>query len=190
MTRALALALALLLAGCAPYARVTVRPTEPGREGRLAPRLLTRAYAFEDENAVDIYLSDLSPEQLAAPWDDAVRPVGQIIHIRMFIRPQPGRTPIEPDALNATIRHTIMAPDGAVGVYAGGGFLLPTTRADSGEFTGTIAAGTLRLEAATPNFMDALGPSSFRASFRVRRDDDLASRLAARSAEVAQHAAR
>jgi hypothetical protein len=180
--------LALLAVGCAPYARVTVRPTEPGREGRLAPRLITRAYAFEDENAVDIYLSDLAPEQLAVPWDNAGQPVGQIIHIHMFIRPQPGRTPIEPDALNATIRHTILAPDGAIGVYAGGGFLLPATRAGSGEFVGTIASGTLRLDAATPNFMDALGPSSFKASFSVRQDDELASRLAARSAESARHA--
>ena len=107
----------------------------------------------------------------------------------MFIRPNPGRTPIEPDALNASIRHAILAPNNATGIYAGGGFLLPKSRAASGTFKGTIAKGTLRLEAATPNFTDALGPASLRATFDIPNDDDLAANLAARLAEAVKQPA-
>ncbi|MEL6797539.1 MAG: hypothetical protein AAFO89_12045 [Planctomycetota bacterium] len=178
------------LASCGHHARVTVTPTSPNTptNARLAPSLTTRAYTYEDENTVHIYLSDLSPEALADP-DTAIQAVGQIVHIHMFIRPNPGRTPIEPDALNASIRHAILAPNNATGIYAGGGFLLPKSRAASGTFKGTIAEGTLRLEAATPNFTDALGPASLRATFDIPNDDDLAAKLAARLAEAVKQTA-
>ncbi|MEL7483875.1 MAG: hypothetical protein AAFN41_05920 [Planctomycetota bacterium] len=186
--------LALTLTACGHHARVTVTPTSPNTptNARLAPSLTTRAYTYEDENTVHIYLSDLSPEALADPdtaSQAADQLVGHIVHIHMFIRPNPGRTPIEPDALNASIRHAILAPNNATGIYAGGGFLLPKSRASSGTFKGTIAKGTLRLEAATPSFTDALGPASLRATFDIPNDDELAAKLAARLAEAVKQTA-
>ncbi|MEL6498801.1 MAG: hypothetical protein AAFZ67_13855 [Planctomycetota bacterium] len=189
MTRLAPLLLLLLLlplTACGHHARVTVTPTSPNTpsNARLAPSLTTRVYTYEDENTVHIYLSDLTPAELESP-----EAVGQIVHIHMFIRPNPGRTPIEPDALNASIRHAILAPNNATGIYAGGGFLLPKSRAASGTFKGTIAKGTLRLEAATPNFTDALGPASLRARFDIPNDDNLAAKLAARLAEAVKQTA-
>lgn len=179
------LVLSTLLTSCGHHARVTVTPTAfEARNARLAPSLITRAYTYEDENTVHIYLSDLTPSELSDP-----EAIGQIVHIHMFIRPNPGRTPIEPDALNASIRHAILAPEGATGIYAGGGFLLPKSRARSGSFEGTIARGTLRLEAATPNFTDALGPASLRARFDVPNDDDLAGRMANRLTQAVKQTA-
>ena len=121
------------LTGCGSYARIKL--TSPLTGATLSPNLTTRVYSYADENTVDIYLSDLTPEQLGLPIDPdpANRPVGQIVHIHMFIRPSPGKTPIEPQASNCSIRHLILAP-GATGLYGGGGFLLPSGSASSGTF--------------------------------------------------------
>jgi len=183
----LALLLCLLaipaLTGCGTHARV--RLTSPLTGATLSPRLTTRAYSYADENTVDIYLSDLTPEELGLPIDPdpAKRPVGQIVHIHMFIRPSPGKTPIEPQASNCSIRHLILAP-GATGLYGGGGFLLPSSSASSGTFGGTISAGTLRLQAASPTFNDALGPTGVRASFKVKENRELALTIARRLEEA------
>lgn len=183
------LALAAIIPGCAPYARVALSATDS--EARLAPSYRTTAYTFTDENTVDIYLTDLSAAELTQPWTTPTaelpsRPMGQITHIHMFLRPQAGRTPIDPNASNATIRHLILAPSDATGLYAGGGFLLPGSTAASGTFSGSIKSGTLALDAASINFTDALGAARFRASFKVRRDDELARTIALRLAEAAR----
>ncbi|MEO1584809.1 MAG: hypothetical protein AAFR96_09585 [Planctomycetota bacterium] len=194
----LLLALTILPQACGHHARVTVTPTSPttptastanSGQAKLAPRLITKAYTYQDENTVNIYLSNLTPAELArTPNDEPL--VGQIVHIHMFIRPDPGRTPIEPDALNTSIRHAILAPDGATGIYAGGGFLLPKSKARSGSFEGTISRGTLTLQAATPNFNDALGPASLRATFDVPNDTELANLMATRFADAVKQTAR
>ena len=180
----LLLALFLLpLAACGSRASLTL--TSPLTGATLRPKLITRTYTAQDENTVDIYLSDLTPEQLGAPFseDPAKRPVGQIVHIHMFIRPSPGKTPIEPQASNCSIRHLILAP-GATGLYGGGGFLLPSGAAASGTFAGSISAGTLKLQSATPTFHDALGPTALRASFKVKENRELALTIARRLEEA------
>ncbi len=169
--------------GCATHA--SVKLTSPLTGATLTPRLTTRAYSYADENTVDIYLSDLTPEELGVPFDaeSPNRPVGQIVHIHMFIRPSPGKTPIEPQASNCSIRHLILAP-GATGLYGGGGFLLPSSSASSGKFGGSISAGTLRLQAASRTFHDALGPTGVRASFKVKENRELALTMARRLEEA------
>ena len=171
------------LTGCGSHASFTI--ASPLSGASLSPKLTTRAYTFADENTVDIYLSDLTPEELGLPIDPdpAKRPVGQIVHIHMFIRPSPGKTPIEPQASNCSIRHLILAP-GATGLYGGGGFLLPSGSASSGTFGGSISAGTLRLQAASPHFHDAIGPSGVRASFKVKENRELALTMARRLEEA------
>jgi len=149
------------LTGCGSHASFTI--TSPLSGASLSPKLTTRAYTFADENTVDIYLSDLTPEELGLPIDPdpAKRPVGQIVHIHMFIRPSPGKTPIEPQASNCSIRS-----------------------ASSGTFGGSISAGTLRLQAASPHFHDAIGPSGVRASFKVKENRELALTMARRLEEA------
>jgi len=179
----LMLALCWSLAGCGTYANITLESPLSG--ATLLPRLTTAAYTFSDENTVDIYLSDLSPAQLGVPFDDSASgwPTGQMMHIHMFIRPSPGKTPIEPQSSNCTIRHMILAP-GATGLYGGGGFLLPSSSATSGTFGGSISAGTLRLQAASDNFNDALGPTALRASFKVKENRELAATMSRRFEET------
>ncbi|MEM8756774.1 MAG: hypothetical protein AAGF47_03220 [Planctomycetota bacterium] len=183
---AAALTVLPLAAGCG--GRTSLRLTATDGSSELAPRIITSAYSYEDENTVHIYLTNLSEAELLGSWAaaDADRPVGQMTHIHMFIRPRPGRTPIDANASNTTIRHVILAPQSATGVYAGGGFLLPTSAAASGTFKGSISAGTLTLDAASQNFADALGAVRLRSSIRVEEDDELAATIARRLNEAAR----
>ncbi|MEM1071375.1 MAG: hypothetical protein AAGB48_10935 [Planctomycetota bacterium] len=184
-TVALAGLFVLLLTACGPHARLSITATDAS--ATLRPSISTATYTYEDENTVHIYLSDIPTDRLREPWaDGSQRPIGQITHIHMFLRPQPGRTPIDPNASNASIRHIVLAPDGATGLYAGGGFLLPGNSAASGKFSGSIAAGTLVLDAASDNFNDALGAARLRTSLELRQDDALASAIARRMNEAAR----
>ncbi|MEO0511394.1 MAG: hypothetical protein AAF108_00650 [Planctomycetota bacterium] len=97
-------------------------------------------------------------------------PVGQLTHIYMFVRPYAGRTPIDPTAANATIRHAVLAGDES-GVYVGGGFVLPSTRAASEEFRADLRGASLSLGEATPGFKDLLGSLTMNAEFRAIRDE-------------------
>lgn len=183
LTAALLALITIALTGCGTYANLHLESPLSG--ATLSPKLTTIAYTFSDENTVDIYLSDLSEDQLAVPFDDNASgwPTGQMMHIHMFIRPSPGKTPIEPQSSNCSIRHLILAP-GATGLYGGGGFLLPSSSAKSGTFGGSITAGTLRLQASSPNFNDALGPTGLRASFKVKENRELAITMARRFEET------
>jgi len=138
----------------------------------LRPSLPTRVYTSEDRNTVDLYLTDIDLDTLSEP-DTLAGATGQIVHIHMFLRPKPGSTPIDRTAVSVTVRYIVLA-DGRAGVYAGGGFMLPTGEPDGGRFGGSIPEATLRLAGATEGFDDLIehGVLTFRG--RARRDDEVA----------------
>ena len=177
-----AFAAATLLAGCSlvglrsPSGKARVVGVETG--ARLNPSFPTRAYTHADADTADIYLTDLSAEALTAllenPGDPAVS--GQLVHVHMFVRPKPGRTPIEPTAISATVRHVIVA-GGQVGLYTGAGFMFPSGSPGDGVFGGSITRADLRLQRATPGFTDRLGPAEMTISFAARKDPELSDEL-------------
>ncbi len=134
----------------------------------LRPHMTISVYAFEDENTADIYLTDLTPEQIRSVRGGSL-PAGNIAHIHVFIRPRAGQTPIDPTAMTATVTHAVLA-DGAVGIYAGGGFFQPASETGDRTYTGTLSGATLRLERAGEAFRDLLGASTLRAGVRARLD--------------------
>jgi len=168
----LLLALVPLTTGCASHARVRVTSAETGAAVR--PDLPTRVYTYSDPNTVDIFLTDLPPEQVSLTSPTP----GHLVHIHMFLRPSPGKTPIDSTATNATIRHLILT-GGQTGIYAGGGFLLPKGDPTSSHFAGTINNASMGLLDRTPGFADLLGPSVGDIEFLARRDDALARRYQA-----------
>ena len=166
------LLLGLLLAasvGCTSHARVRLESAQT--DAVVRPALPTRVYTYSDPNTVDVFLTDLLPEQIV-PGSGAV---GHIVHVHMFLKPSPGRTPIDRTATNATIRHLILTGN-QTGMYAGGGFLLPRGRPSSGHFGGSIRDASVVLLAGTDGFADLLGPSIGEVRFLARRDDALARR--------------
>lgn len=162
------------------------------RPVKLTTRLTSQAYVAIDENTADIYLTDLSDEQLDAffdpsgAWGDFE---GQVIHIHLFVEPKPGKTPIDDTAISATVRTAVLA-GGEIGIYAGGGFLAP--RGDPGDrrLAGRIADASVRLSSSTPGFNDLLGPALNTVRFSATLDDEAAERLRVRLEALATRAAR
>jgi hypothetical protein len=86
-----------------------------------------------------------------------------------------------------TVRHFVLAgprgPEGklpAVGIYGGGGFLLPDDTPGARLFSGDLFDATLKLTHATPGFVDKLGAARMSGEFEARRDDRLATGLGQR----------
>jgi hypothetical protein len=160
-------------------------------EAVVSPDFRVRSYIPKDMNTADLYLSDIPTERLLDPSDSLADAVGSIVHIHLFLVPIAGSTPIDSTACNATVRHVVLAgPRGpaldrpAVGVYGGGGFLLPDDTPGARSFSGDLFDATMKLTHATPGFIDRLGASRMRGEFAVRRDDALSAALADRLADL------
>ena len=174
-----------LLSGCArlPFgtsSSARLRSLEQSVE--LSPDLRLRVYVAGDRNTADVFLTDLSDEELAAftaPDSSWTEIDGQIVHVHMFLAPKAGQTPIETTAANATVRYAVLT-QGQIGVYTGAGFLLPRGTAGDSHFGATLSNATVRLDRATPGFVDLLGPSRLELSFRATREPRTAAELRAR----------
>ncbi|MEN0019540.1 MAG: hypothetical protein AAF747_01500 [Planctomycetota bacterium] len=165
---------ALVFPGCRVFGTSAgVRVESLVQDAALRPQSNTIAYTSAADNDADIYITDLSPDQLN---QDPATLTGNVIHIRMFLRPRPSRTPIERTAVNATVRHAVLSC-GPIGIYSGGGFLLPRGKPGGKHFSGGIEQASLRLARATPGFADLLGRSDFEAGFRAPNDPELAARF-------------
>jgi hypothetical protein len=157
----------------------------------VKPDFRVRAYIPADKNTADIYLSDIPTERLLDPADALADAVGSVVHIHMFLTPVAGSTPIDATACNATVRQVVLAgPLGtagdrpALGVYGGGGFLLPDETPGGRSFSGSLFDATLKLTHATPGFVDRLGAARMSGDFDVRRDDAMARAMAQRLADL------
>lgn len=146
------------------------RLTSIQSQATLAPSLKHGWFHAADENSADLYLTDLSPETLTSQQALATAS-GNIVHVRMLLRPRAGRTPIEPTALSAAVVHVVLA-DGQIGVYQGGGFMQPSGSTAERTFGGSIRGGSMHLGAATPGFVDRLGAAQLTAGFRAERNPD------------------
>ncbi len=142
----------------------------------LSPHLSTIAYIDRGQGEADVYFTDLSADQLdpAITLDELS---GSIVHIKLFLKPKAGRTPIEPTASSAVVRHLVLS-NGSIGVYGGGGFIYQ--RGDSGDRSvgGSIANATLKLVRSTPDFADQLGTVDYTGSFTAKLDPPTAELIA------------
>ncbi len=169
-------------------AATSLRIESRDRDAWMAPAYVTGVYRAIDENTADIYLSDIEEDRIierlrsgnAAP-DGAV-----VTHIRLFLSPVAGKTPIDFTASNCTITHVVLtggaATSGVLGVYGGGGFLLPDGPIGANELGGRIKGASLKLLRSDDGFADLLGLAELSGRVRVRRDDTLADTIAARLA--------
>lgn len=177
-------ALFVALSGCS---RSISAPTGVRLDGiessvGLRPRLATKAYMNEDNSVADIYLTDLSDEalQLRAPLDGVS---GTIVHVHLFALPKAGKTPIDDTASTAAVR-TLVISNGHLGVYGGGGFMLPSGKPGGKSIGGSIRAASVRLTGSTPGFDDKMGAAEFSASVSAPRDEPRARALASRFEEL------
>jgi hypothetical protein len=173
---------ALLLPACSPFSPASPALTTTSLDGAalFRPALPTAVFRSTDRNTADIYLTDLPADRLAAArtTDDLRDLAGVIVHVRLFLVPSAGRTPIDATACNAAVRQTVLAK-GPVGIYGGGGYLSVGDDPRGETFSGTIRDASLRLLRASPDFADRLGPSTLVGTVAARRDDARADLLAA-----------
>lgn len=144
----------------------------------LQPVFRTVVYSSSDNNTADIYLTDLPAESFAANAAPVAIPgaTGVIARIHVFLIPKAGKTPISYDATNATLSWLVLTGD-SFGVYAGGGFLLTSSRPGKGSFGGPIRDATLQMVSSSPGFVDQLGHAVFTGSISARHDEELATRI-------------
>ncbi|MGJ8636513.1 MAG: hypothetical protein ACSHX5_06685 [Phycisphaerales bacterium] len=150
----------------------------------------TRAYQFDDKNTADVYLTDLSDDELSAfftPSQDWSQITGTIAQVHLFLKPKPGRTPIEPTAASAAIRWIVIT-QGEIGVYDGAGFMLPGGNITKDSISGSIQKAPLRLTRKTPRFSDPLITPELDIKFATKLDVQSASELASRVEALAARA--
>lgn len=171
---------AAAMGACGVRGDLSVRSMQHG--GVLSPRFTSVAYTSRTSESADIYLTDLSPGALdpGTPLDEVT---GHLVHIHVFLIPKAGKTPIDPAASNVTVRHVVFVR-GAIGVYAGGGFMLTEGRPGDAQFGGSLREATLKLVDASPTFHDALGPGRMRGVVRAPLDEGAAARMAGRLEDV------
>ncbi len=120
------------------------------------------AYTLQENGLCTIVLID-------GPEDNPT----QVVTIRTIWTPWAGRTPIEPDATNATIHYTIFTgPEKkVVGVYSGAGYVFLHDNAGKAVVDFSLWQSNLILVDSTPGFKDLLGQSNMHGSFEVPRQD-------------------
>lgn len=156
----------------------TVRLRSVADSDMLAPKIRVLAYRSDDSQSADVYMTDLSMSDMD-PGVDPGKLTGTFIHIHQFLIPRAGRTPIESTASSATIRAIVLSR-GAIGVYGGGGFLLPDGSPGDSTFGGTMKGATVKLIESNAQFHDPLGACTMTASFSAPLDESLARLMAAR----------
>lgn len=161
--------------------RASAEVTSVERGAQLTPTWRTAVYSSPDVNTADVILSDLDQETLMAVISDESRrrtADGSILRVRMFITPRAGRTPIDYTASNASATLLVMS-GGEIGVYGGGGFMLPSGKPGGRHFSGRLRDATLKPAGATDGFDDLLGASDLSGRVSASRDEASASRVAA-----------
>ncbi|MFG0292111.1 MAG: hypothetical protein ACF8MJ_03040 [Phycisphaerales bacterium JB050] len=194
---------ALTLPGCGGGGMLTggpgsLRIVSTTQPTRLDASFRTAVYAYSDENTADLYFTDLTPEQLQALATGqsvgATAPDGaQLLHVHLFLTPRAGRTPIEFTASNVTLTHYVLVGE-EVGVYGGGGFLLPsrmfTREPGNDRFGGQMREATLRFLNGTSGFEDRLGSTTVDGTVNATLDPEGARQMATVISQLSRAAGR
>lgn len=98
--------------------------------------------------------------------------IRQYMHLQMFWRPQPGRTPTNPTATDATLRYVLQTRDGVL-VYLGSAFVYPRRRPD-GVFEARVESGRMHLDRTFGEAPDVLGSSELLGRVEPENDPELA----------------
>lgn len=173
------LALLPMVSGCAgaglrrPSGSLVTQSSDGSKA--VAPTYTTAVHAATDVAAAEVYLTDLPIDRVLDPRDDLSGLSGSLVQIRLFIVPRAGSTPIGDTACNITMRHVVLSASSSdaapeIGVYGGGGFLLPSGEPGDTSLSGSMAEVTLRLLDSTSGFVDLLGPAEAFGSFTSKDD--------------------
>ena len=163
---------ACLMPGCAGFGLGggPLIATSADGHASLAPSLPLGVYRPIDDNTADFYLTDIPLARLADPADRLSDISGNILHVHLFLIPKAGKTPIDATASNVAARLIVVA-SGAVGVYGGGGFMMPSGTPGDSSMGGNLEEASMRLVRASADFADRLGPCELKGAVSARLDE-------------------
>ncbi len=164
----------LALAGCSGSTSLSIRSDQ----AVIQPVVRTAVYRFVDPNTADVYLSDFSPDAIVDRLAGVEGEPGTVVHLHVFLAPKAGKTPIDFTASNATITCAVMSGQ-SMGVYGGGGFVLPSSSLGDSSLDARMRQATVRLVEPRDGFSDRLGNAWLEGDFSAQRDDELAGRISA-----------
>lgn len=172
-----ALSFVAVLSGCSSWWQRTFASRELVTESVGEPSTslsFNFPYAwYEDEPAqTSVYLSDLSPEEIAKGGELT----GQIVHIQVVWLPRPGWTPARKGCTNTIIRLLVLSR-GEIGLYGGGGFAWPWDEPGDETFGMDVLASSLSLLEKTDGFVDLLSPAEMTGAADAPRDAAAAQRM-------------
>ncbi|HMD53419.1 MAG TPA: hypothetical protein VKJ65_02580 [Phycisphaerae bacterium] len=140
------------LTGCESFGPLRIIPVESKQTTMLRPNFLVASFRVDQDDVFWFYFESRSP------GGNSLIGIRQILILRVFWRPRPGTTTLDPSAVNATMRYIVMTPNGS-GMYEGSGFVRIHGRPNSPKLGISIVDGELRLTNSSGYFQDALGPS-------------------------------
>jgi hypothetical protein len=140
------------LAGCQSFGPLRIQPVSSNQAVVLSPNFLVAGFRVDQDGNYYFYFESRSP------GGGSPTGIRQILILRVFWKPKPGVTTLDPSAINSTMRFIIITPNGS-GMYEGAGFVRIHGDQNSQELSISIVDGELRLTSSSGYFHDALGPS-------------------------------
>lgn len=164
----------LTIAGCSSSVSLGIRSDT----AVIQPVVQTAVYRFIDQNTADVYLSDFPPDSIVDRLANVEGAPGTVVHLHVFLAPQAGKTPIDFTASNAAFTCIVMSGS-SMGVYGGGGFVLPSSQLGDALLDARVRQATVRLVEGRNGFADRLGNAWVEGNIEARRDDELAGNISA-----------
>jgi len=174
-----ALAASVLLGGCGVTAPERLECTSMGDTPRTLPVSDGRTtYTLELANTEFLH-TNLLPTQ----FDESPIPDGYILHAELIWVPKAGKTAVDPQATNVSLRLVVIS-GGELGLYGGGGFAWPRGEPGEQQYGLDLVGSNLTLLAATAGFVDLLSPSQITGRLTAELDPE-ATRQVRRAASQA-----
>ncbi len=156
----------LVLCACGVSAPDRLEFTSLGDTPRTFPTDIGEStYALDLANTSFI-LSDLTEQQL----QESTNLHGYVLHVELLWVPKAGKTAVDPEATNASIRLVIFSGK-EIGIYGGGGFAWPKGTSGEDEYGVDIVGSNVTLLKATDGFVDMLSPAQLTGRLRSRLDE-------------------
>lgn len=155
----------LWLCGCGVSAPERLEFTSIGDTPRTFPTSEGNATYSLDLANTSFILSDLTSEQLQNPTGNSVELFGYVLHVELLWVPLAGKTAIDPEATNISIRLIVFSGH-EVGLYGGGGFAWPKGEPGEEDYGVDIVGSNATLLAATNGFKDLLSPAQLTGRLR------------------------
>ena len=147
------------LTGCGHDGTLLIQSEGDGGAG-LHGEFASGVYRLEDSGQFTALLTTGPPDN-----------PGRALAIRLLWAPKSAKTPLDPDATNASMRYVVFRDD-QVAIYHGGGFVRPHHPPGDPMLSARVEQANLYFLDATPGFEDPNDSAQVEGTITLRRDKD------------------